>query len=65
MDGSRAHVAWNAAVDADENDPRWKGVEQDNAVSTFGTAFKVALPPMGRRRNANPVFQLTTFGFSR
>lgn len=45
--GSRAAVAWETAVNADEKDPRWQAVRgeaMDLILNGFASAFGVKLP---------------------
>lgn len=52
--GSRAAIAWEAAVKLPDSDQRWNEIEEHDMVGTFGKAFGVELPPMatGRRRGS-------------
>jgi len=44
VNGSKAQVAWDAAIKIDEKDARWSAVEEYYPVETFAKAFGVELP---------------------
>ena len=53
--GSKAEVAWKAAMNISESDHRWTQVEEYDTVGTFGLAFGVTLPVYAKLRRSNPV----------
>ena len=54
--GSKANIAWEAAISIDQSDKRWDAVEEYYPVETFAKAFGVKLPVYAKlRKRMTPV----------
>ena len=61
MTGSAASVAWEAAVKTDDNDPRWRDVDNNEDRSqmmiSFSKAFGVELPKQAPRKQSRTMVE--------